>query len=103
MIILFRVEASIMLIGFKYDNMEDLKHFRELCMIADEDYIPDYLFLFEHEQMQERLEYVREFFPKLKLVYTAKNSPTDNVMQMLNKRNRNFEIEVYQLGELSKN
>lgn len=89
-------------LGFKYDKMEDLIKFRELCMQAQEDYIPDYLFLFDHEEKQERLEYVREFFPDLQHLYTAQNSFTDNIMQKLNKRNRNFEIEIYKLGPLRK-
>lgn len=88
-------------LAFKIDELEKLEEFKQMTIAAGEDYIPDYLFLFEHDQQEEKLASIQEIFPDLKLITTARNSFLDNVMQKLNKRNRNYNIQVYQLGPIS--
>jgi len=89
-------------IGFRIADMDELEKFKLLTFNAQDDWVPDYLFLFDHEQKKEKLAFIKTFYPELELVFVAENSLVDNIMQKLNKRNRNFEIEVYKLGKFLK-
>jgi len=56
---------------------------------------PDFIFLFHHDKMDERLEEFKTVMPNLSFEKTMQASFIDRFMHWLNPKNRNYSIDIY--------
>jgi len=84
-------------VAYRISSEEEMETFKEEISELDREDLPDYLFVFEHDQKEERLRQFESTLPRLTYETTIEASFIDQLMHWLNPKNKNYNIDIYKI------